>query len=131
MLKTICVIGFITFAAVLIFTLAKNDPWLVLVNKTLEARCYRLDLNGRRGKANLMVIPIERLERVWVGTPRDFPSELLIQNFDWRTYPNAVTLLFWLNSERDPYQVREFSWLSETAEFLERLRARGIRIECS
>ncbi len=130
-LRIICLLVFVTGAAILIVTLAKNPPWLVLANKTLEARCYPLGTNGELGKPKQMVTPLERLERVWVGRARDYPAGLLMNHADSRTFPWARTMVFWLKSENDVYLIREFSWLSETERLLDQLRESGIRVECS
>lgn len=128
-LRIVCVVGLIIGASALIIILAKNPPWLVLMNQSLKARCYPLGSNGELGKPTEMVAPLERVERVWVGRPRDYPSDLLMNHADSRTFPWATTMVLWLKSENNPYLIREFSWLSETERLLDQLRAFGIRVE--
>jgi hypothetical protein len=128
-LRIVCVAGLITGAVALIIRLAKNPPGLVLMNQSLKARCYPLGSNGEVGKAKEMVAPLERVERVWVGRPRDYPSDLLMNHADSRTFPWATTMVLWLKSENNPYLIREFSLLSETERLLDQLRAFGIRVE--
>ena len=128
-IRIICVVALIIGSAFLIIPLAKNPPWLVIANKTLEVRCYPLDLNGGLGKAKKMIVPLERLERVWVGRVRDYPSGMLMNHADSRTFPWAITMVIWLKNENSPFLMREFSWLSAPEEFLKQLRTYGIRVE--
>lgn len=128
-LRIICLIILIASAVILIRLLAKNPPWLALANRTLKVRCYPLGVNGELGKAKQLVAPLESLERVWVGRVRDYPSDLLMNHADSRTFPWATTMVIWLKGEDNPYLIREFSWLSETERLLDHLRSFGIRIE--
>jgi len=51
-------------------------------------------MNGQIGRPKKVAIPLERLERVWVGAPQDYSSGLLVQRFEWRTLPEGGDLLF-------------------------------------
>jgi hypothetical protein len=117
-------------AAILTVTV-RNPPVLRLEQGRLFVKCHSLGPNGRRVKAERLQIRVDELARVWVGAPRDYSSDLLMQGFDWKTYPWAKTLVFWITPGNQLYQVREFSWLNHTEELLEQLRAQGVRVEDS
>ena len=128
-LRIVCLIALIGSTAVLLAALAKNPPWLVLADNALNLRCYPLGPKGEVGKVKQMVAPLEYLDRIWVGRARDYPSGLLMNHPDPKSFPRAKVMVIWLRNESDPYLMREFSWLSTTEDLLERLQEYGIRVE--
>lgn len=129
-LRIISLIVLFACAVAAIAAVAKNPPLLMLANNTLRVYSYPLGIYGEMGKAKQLENHLENVERVWVGKARDYPSGLLVNHLlYWRGFPRATVMVIWLKGENNPYLVREFSWLSRTAEFLEQLRASGIRVE--
>ena len=99
-------------------------PSIILSDeKLLKIRC-RPALAHRIAHMPVWIeLPIRELEKVWVGKPNDFPTGLLMNTFESKSYPDMRTLLLWKKANPDPFVHRDFGMLRNADELLSVLRA--------
>jgi hypothetical protein len=100
---------------------------MILDECMLKLRCRKVDATAFFWKLRWVEMPLDKIDHLWVGRVMDYERGVLLQAFESRGYGFENTLVLHLKSGAK-YQVRDYSWLSDTGQLLDALRAQGITV---
>lgn len=110
-------------------SLLQNRAMIVLDERGIAFRCRKIDANKFIWKTIWLNVTLDQIDYIWVGRANEYKTGVLLQKFESRGYPNENTLVIQLKDTHEAFQMREFSWLSNTNRLLDALNTWKVTIK--